>query len=101
MTKSKEEILDAGIEKMIADNPNDKYLSLPDIKGSNEYKMQLAAMDEYAKQQAIAYSHFIDGGSYECTLHTDDGVKIWESQTSNSKPIDDEQLYTKYLESKK
>lgn len=47
--RTKEEILDAAIVKMIADNPDEKYLLFEVIKETVEYRMQLSAMDEYAQ----------------------------------------------------
>lgn len=47
--RTKEEILDAAILKMISDHPDEGYLSLEETKSEPEYKMALSAMDIYVQ----------------------------------------------------
>lgn len=56
--KSKEEVLDKHLTQLMIDNPKELRESYPEIKELPEYKVSIAAMDEYAEQEAIAFNRW-------------------------------------------
>lgn len=63
--KSKEEVLDKHLTQLMIDNPKELRESYPEIKELPEYKVSIAAMDEYAEQEAIAFAEFVNAEKYD------------------------------------
>lgn len=56
------------------------------------------SMDAFSRQQSIAFSEWVDEQGYQCILHTDENVKIWQKENGKSSTTDE--LYTLFLQSK-
>lgn len=86
---NKEQILDAAIEKMIADNPKEGFTPLEKIKTIKEYGMCLSAMDSFAQQQSIAFTEWANQNYGYVELNK------WEGFEDSTYTTD--QLYTLFL----
>lgn len=75
---------------------------VPDHKFKSEFAIELAAMDEYAQQESIAFAEWCVAGGWYMSNATANGMKIfyWTNE-SNANAATTDQLYNLYLQSKK
>jgi len=67
---------------------------------NGDIKNLYPVLDQYAKQECMAFAEWIDGNGYGCFLMTDEGEKHWDKLGDKKVNVTTADLYTLYLQQK-